>query len=221
EENQVNVFLSGIGPQAYGLLKNLIAPDKPKDKPHLQLAQILTGHHEPKSLIIAERGSKDSETVADYIVALKQFSTNCEFGAFLNEALRGRFVCGLKSESMQIKLLSEKDLTFQSASEIALAMELASKSSQELARKVVFQPCGVNKVWGSAKPAAETKQSPGPHTEKGGMYKVIQGGKNASMGSQKSCYRCGVVGGIHLASANIKNEKCHHCFKIGHIACSC
>uniref|UniRef100_H2ZXE1 Peptidase A2 domain-containing protein n=1 Tax=Latimeria chalumnae TaxID=7897 RepID=H2ZXE1_LATCH len=179
DANEIGRKASKCFPVCNRTPSKLIAPDKPKDKAYLQLAQILTGHYKPKPLIIVEwsrfycQDQKDSGTIIDYIVALKQFLTNCEFGAFLSEALRDRFVCGLKNESIQKKPLSEKDLIFQSASEIALAMELASKNSQESAGKMAFQPCGVNKVWGSDKPAAERKQSPGAYTEKGGMNKCI------------------------------------------------
>ena len=55
-----------------------------------------------------------------------------EFGAYLEEALRDRFVCGLKNEGTQKRLLSEADLTFQKALEIAQGMEAAAKNAKEL-----------------------------------------------------------------------------------------
>lgn len=68
----------------------------------------------------------------DFDVNLRKLSEHCSFGATLNDSLRDRFVCGLKNESIQKKLLSEKELTYDKAVEIANAMESAHKDVREL-----------------------------------------------------------------------------------------
>ena len=45
----------------------------------------------------------------------------------MEEALRDRLVCGLKSVQIQKKLLAERDLTLKKAFETAQSMELANK----------------------------------------------------------------------------------------------
>ena len=65
-------------------------------------------------------------------MSLKQLSTHCDFGTFLNDALRDQLVCGLCQEAIQRKLLAEDKLTFKKASEIAQAMELAERNTTEL-----------------------------------------------------------------------------------------
>ena len=50
EENQVGIFLSLLGAKIYSLLRDLVAPAKPKDKTLAQLAKILQTHFEPKPL---------------------------------------------------------------------------------------------------------------------------------------------------------------------------
>ena len=50
-------------------------------------------------------------------------STFCEFGDQLNNALRDRLVCGLKSEVIQKRLLVIKDLTFNDTLDMAQGME--------------------------------------------------------------------------------------------------
>ena len=62
---------------------------------------------------------------ASYIVTLKNLSSTCEFGAFLPEALRDHLVCGMKDVPIQTKLLSERDLTFEKAKDLAMSMEMA------------------------------------------------------------------------------------------------
>ena len=87
---------------------------------------MLKNHFEPKPLEIVERFNFNrkqqgpEETVAQYVAELRRLSTYCNYGAF-NAALRDRFVCGLKSEATQKKMLTESDLTFTRAVEIALS----------------------------------------------------------------------------------------------------
>ena len=44
-----------------------------------------------------------SESVADFAAQLKKLSAHCKFGTFLDDALRDRFVCGLRKELIQRK----------------------------------------------------------------------------------------------------------------------
>ena len=123
--NRVAVFLSGIGGGTYSLLRNLQVPTLPKDKTLDEIVDVLTKHYEPKTLVIAEgfqfhrRNQAVGESVAEYIAELRRLTRHCEFGAYLDDALRDRFVCGLQSETIQKKLLMETDLTFQRAVENA------------------------------------------------------------------------------------------------------
>ena len=53
----------------------------------------------------------------------------CEFGGYREEAIRDQFVCGLKEQTIQRKLLAVADLTLQSAVEKACAAELTEKET--------------------------------------------------------------------------------------------
>lgn len=50
----------------------------------------------------------------------------------MNDALGDRLVCGILQESIQKRLLSEADLTFKRAVEIAVAVETAARDAVEL-----------------------------------------------------------------------------------------
>lgn len=50
----------------------------------------------------------------------------------LNDTIRDRFVCGIKNESVQKKLLAESALTLDGAIKIAHAMETAGRDATEL-----------------------------------------------------------------------------------------
>ena len=120
------------------MLRNLLAPTLPKDKTLDEIVDVLTKHYEPKTLVIAERfqfhrrNQAVGESVAEYVAGLRLLTRHCEFGAYLDDALRDRFVCGLRSETIQKKLLTETDLTFQRAVEIARTMETAAENARKL-----------------------------------------------------------------------------------------
>ena len=54
-EKKVSVLLTVIGRQNFSLLRNLVAPESPKDKSFDDLTKLLKSHFEPKKLVIAER----------------------------------------------------------------------------------------------------------------------------------------------------------------------
>ena len=56
----------------------------------------------------------------------------CNFGQFLEDALRDRLVCGLRSEAIQRRLLAEEELTLKKAHDVAYSMETATKQASEL-----------------------------------------------------------------------------------------
>ena len=101
DEKKVPSFLSLIGSKIYPLLKNLVAPTLPKEKTFDKLVAALKGPFEPKPLMIAERfhfhrrAQAEGESIKEYMAELRMLTTHCEFGAFLDEALRDRLVCGL------------------------------------------------------------------------------------------------------------------------------
>ncbi len=135
EGKQVAVFLSVLGSKTYLLLRNLLTPETPKDKTFDELVTVLKEHFEPKPLIISERchfyrrEQAVNESISDYVVEDLQHT---EFGAFLEDALRYRFVCGLKNETTQRKLLTESDLTFQRALKVAQSDETATAKAKLL-----------------------------------------------------------------------------------------
>eukprot|EP00731_Ephydatia_muelleri_P018713 Em0011g753a len=133
---RVAVLLSVIGSRTYSLLRSLLHPEVPGEKTYVQLATALREHFEPKRLVVVERfhfnrrNQGNGESVLEYVAEIKRLAGTCTFGAFLTEALRDRFVCGLTNESIQRRLLSEANLDFEKAVQIARGMETAQKNSQ-------------------------------------------------------------------------------------------
>ena len=66
----------------------------------------LKKHFEPKRVVIAERfhfhkrNQAMGESIADYDAAFRRLATHCKFGNHLEDALRNRFVCGIRNEAV-------------------------------------------------------------------------------------------------------------------------
>jgi len=138
EEKRVSVLLTIIRGPVYCTLRNLVAPVKPKGKTFNELLATLQKHYDPKPLVIAERYrfykrcQTASESVTEFLAELRHLSIRCDFGEFLEQALRDRFVVGIRSESAQKRLLAIANLTLTRALEEAQSMEAADKDSREL-----------------------------------------------------------------------------------------
>ena len=210
EAKQVSVLLTVVGKTTFSLLRNLLSPDLPKDKAYKDLVAALKGHFEPKPLVIAERFNfyqrrqQPSESINVFVAGLRRLSTKCEFEAFLDQALRDRFVCGIRSESVQKKLLTEdhKTLTFTKAVELAQSVEAAEEKTKEFKGSTPAIAPPVHRV-ASGPRRQPTRQVPVPTAT-----------------PQKSCYRCGRSNHDEQA-CRFRRATCHSCGKVGHIASAC
>ena len=138
DARKVPVLLTVIGARAYDTLRSLLSPMRPQDKSFADLLTVLGQHFDPKPLVIGEhfhfykRSQRATESVAEFQADLRKLSIRCEFGDFLDQAIRDSFVCGVKSDTIQKKLLAEDGLTAARALEIAQSIEAADKNAREL-----------------------------------------------------------------------------------------
>ena len=200
DEKKVAVLLTVIGSTTYALLSSLLAPRKPREKSFEELAATLRRHFEPKPLVIAERfhfhrrNQASGENISDYVAELRRLATNCEFGDYLEQALRDRFACGIRHENTQKRLLTEANLTLTKAIETARNIEVAEVQASQLKATSSIPVMNVK----------SSKKSQGRDTgEKHGM-----------------CTRCG--GRSHKAKdCCYRDVRCHKCNKPGHLARMC
>lgn len=199
------ILLTEIGPETYAVLGNLLAPLKPKDCSFADIISKLKAHFDPKPSEIAEsykfgtRTQKAGETISDFIVALKNLSIHCNFGEFLDRALRDRFVCGLADERIQSKLLTTPDLTFATASSMALSMEMAAKQARQL-----------HSTTGAANSGSIHACS---------SRSVHRKGDNSGH-ARTECYRCKSTN-HSPANCPFKTAQCFNCNLTGHIGKAC
>ena len=98
----------------------------------------MEAHFEPAPIIIAERfhfhkrDQKSGESMVDSVADLRRLDTNCKFGAYVDNALWDHFVCGLSNETIQRKLLVEKELTMIKVVDLATSLLSAEKNSQAM-----------------------------------------------------------------------------------------
>ena len=137
-----------------------------------------------------------TESIADNVAALWKLSAHFKFGPQLEDALRDRRVCGVRSEPLQKALLATNNLTLKTAMEKALSMEAAERNSKDLQGKTATVP--VHKI---ATPqhssctayhkSSSTFWGPKTHTSRA-----------SQPSSRKSCYRCG--------KTNHTADRCQH-----------
>ena len=137
-DKQRAILLSVCGATTYQLIRNLVAPAKPVDKSFRELVTLVKEHHTPPPSVTVQRfnfnsrSQKDGETVAQFVAELRRLLEHCAFQDTLDDMLRDRLVCGIKDSRVQRRLLSETDLTFKKAFELAQASEVAEKNARDL-----------------------------------------------------------------------------------------
>ena len=146
-----STFLKLAGPTTYKLLRNLIEPAKPKDKTFEQLVKTLADHYCPEPVEIMERFRfysrvcQSGEPVNEYVADLRRLAKDCGFGDSLEKMLPDCLACGINDQTIQWKMLVEKDLTFKRTLEIAEGTQAADQNYREMrAVKVKEEP--VNQV---------------------------------------------------------------------------
>ena len=138
ESKQKALFLTWIGQTAYSKLKTLVSPTPLADLSLDTIVEKLAEHHRPDTVEIAERfkffkrQQGDKEGVTDYMAELRRLAKTCNFGSYLDTALRDQLVCGLKDPRIQRELLCVQKLTVAQALERARAMEAVAKEAKHL-----------------------------------------------------------------------------------------
>ncbi|UYV70210.1 K02A2.6-like [Cordylochernes scorpioides] len=208
-ERRKAIFLTLIGAETYALARSLASPKELSFVEYDNLIKLLTDHFSPKPNIIVQRflfnkRNQGDESVSAYIAELRRLSEDCEF-VDLDDRLRDKLVCGLRNESLVKRLLSEKDLTFEKAVNLAICDESASADASMLQEKITE----VNMM----KKASKTEP---PNFKSGKVhFKEFKKYNN----KRNFCIRCK---GNHMPNVcKFRNAKCFKCGKIGHVQMAC
>ena len=100
-----SILLTVCGDQTFKLLRSLVPDGKlgVEGVTYDSLVELLKSHFKKKQSVVVHRFNfntrlrKPSESIADYIAALRELAMNCNFGSkeLLEEMLRDRLVCGV------------------------------------------------------------------------------------------------------------------------------
>jgi hypothetical protein len=167
------------------------------------------------TLVIAKRYrfhscvQKEGKSVSEFVANLKQLASTYNLGAYLNETLQDRFVCGLRSANIK-KLLAD-DYTFDNTLNVALGIETADTDVADILQAEIFLTLTlhpVNKVGGNS-----THQR-NPRHQKG------KPGESSKSDKGSPCRSCGKKGQAR-SNSKYRNLSCYMCGKAGHIAKAC
>ena len=227
----VPAFLTLVGPKVYTLAKNLLSPKDPATCKLNEIKEALKSHYKPKVILIYERykfhsrAQKPNESVADFVAALKELAHTCQFGTTLNETLRDRFVTGLSNAKTQHSLLTEADLTFARAVEIATAREVAQKDVQAMGNN----SNAVYKVKSHTQSNATNKSSTPIYQKSNAKSKGYSKNNSAFANSSPKASKastpknpCSGCGRNHWKSdCPFKEAVCYSCNRKGHLKSMC
>ena len=199
------ILLSSCGHSTYQIARRLFAPTKLNTQTYGKVVESLSAHFSPKPKDMVQRCKfnarvrQPGESISTFCAELRSLAEHCDFeDAALENMLRDRLVCGISDRAMQQRLLSEADLTFKKAYDLAVLMESVRKDTSQLQSK----PQGADIHFVRGGDAGKQKATPRGHGP-----------------PPNPCYRCG---GRHKSSVcKFKEENCHFCGKRGHISRVC
>ena len=195
------VLLSACGPTMFALLKKVASPLTLTDYTFDRLVELGNEHLNPRPSAAVLRAKfharrrQPGESIAVFVSELKTLAEFCEFRD-LESLLRDKLVCDSGDRRIQEKLLAERDLSYDDAVRIAVAVEMSDRSAREL---------------------EERSSSPGASTTNTNW--VSDKSRSKQPAKLSPCYRCG--GKHNAASCRFKDSDCFHCGKKGHIARAC
>ena len=139
------VLLSECGSETYQLIRNLVAPEKPKNKTFDALVKLVTNHLTPPPSLVQRfhfntRTQHEGETVEAFLAELRRLLEHSDYGDTLDDMLRDRLI---RDVQVRRQLLAETKLK---AFEIAQGAELADKHSKAVHKQISSTPSGVNRL---------------------------------------------------------------------------
>ena len=130
------MLLSLIGAEGYSLLKAYLAPEPLNVKTYDELKESILTNLAPKTSVVSESyristlKHETAETLSIFMSRIKQCAIKCDFGNNFDRMVRDKFICGIRSEKLRAKLISDSSIT---TSALALSKAIDHENSQNAA----------------------------------------------------------------------------------------
>jgi hypothetical protein len=135
------LLVSRVGPDTFKVLVDHFQPAEIEDQTYVNIKAVLQGYYQANICVLAERVAftlrhrKESETLSQYINALRALAGNCEFGASLNERLRDQLVIGISNDGWQkeiFRVYPTNAASFNNIEATTLVLEQATVQQKRL-----------------------------------------------------------------------------------------
>ena len=180
------------------------------------------------------RGQQEGECFDDFLIALRELSSTCNFCAACGDSLtRDRIVIGLRDAGTIKKLCAVPKLTLTGAIDVCRAEEAASRDTQAIVgeHQSGAAACRISRQVPHHS-SARSRRVPG-HTSGGsgqvhsssssGFHSYHVDSPSADNEDNEDALRCGWCGRFHNPSATCPaaGKKCLECGKLNHFASRC
>ncbi|GFS21424.1 transposon Ty3-I Gag-Pol polyprotein [Elysia marginata] len=163
------------------------------------------------------RQQAESETIDQFVTALKLLAEGCEFGDLQPSVIRDRVICGTKECSIKERLLQEDDPMLEEALKIARSLEASKLDLSSMGTAV-----RVHAVWAPRKEKSQLKTNSRqpPHILKQHQHQKHSQAQTPRSYPQKYCPSCGNLP-HHQSQCPARGQMSNYCKKPNHFKKMC
>lgn len=218
-EQKCSYFLLCIGEKGREIYKTLDLPPETEagedDQPvwrrtTQQLKTAFRTYCNPRKNLTFERhkflkrDQGESETIDQYVTALRTLASTCEFGELKDSLIKDKIVIGVRSQALRECLLREADLGLQRAVDISRAGEYSKEQMKSLS--------------GESKKIDNLGRKQNSHRKNNQPPRS----KDRNQPKQAGKKQCGNCGRVHEPrSCFAYGKTCRSCGKLGHFSKLC
>lgn len=209
ENSKAATLITVGGSELYKTTASILSPQKVIDVSYEEIITKLKIHFIPTKTIwsarveFQRRVQGPDETAHTFMAALQKLANDCKFASLLDSMLITQFVCGIRDESVQRRLLLEKEDKLTKAFALETAATAESTRAQQNEIRKDDKVCAVRSQ-NQNTVSAERSQN------RSNNFQVTQ--------RRGSCRRCGRS---HGGDCKYKNSVCNFCNKTGHLEKMC
>lgn len=223
DAKKIATFVTQLPASIFQLLRNLLHPEHFKDVTFTKIKDTLTKHLKPKPLVIPsrhaflQRKQQEGESLADFMAALRKLAVPCNYSdAILQTMLRDVFVAGVRSRTTLDRLFEEDDTDLDKLYKIAMAIEQAERSTQDVLHSQ-FKQGALNDVKFTGNRNAANKGKNEQHMNQ----QQERAGASYQSTSGRVCFACGDKSHIASDCSRKSNLVCNFCNTQGHLEVVC